>query len=189
MHLSSSSSSSTWSKWPAICAIHGSHMAGKYYIQRVHCGDVIMSVMASEITSISIVCSTVCWGANKKKSKLCVTGLCEGNPLVMVDSPHKDPVMQKMFPFDDAKWNPLNAPLLPIQQAQSHVIYIRLRLRQILFNMNRNKYHIHQPDIDLFHTIPLANQPILRVPSCCVPAWSSRSLRLAGPVDCCPLPR
>ena len=35
----------------------------------------------------------------KKTSKLRVTGLCEGNSLG--DSPHKGPVIRKMFPFDD----------------------------------------------------------------------------------------
>ena len=37
----------------------------------------------------------------KKTSKLCVTGLCEGNPPVTVDSPHRGPVTRKMFPLDD----------------------------------------------------------------------------------------
>ena len=47
-----------------------------------HC-DVIMNAMASQITGVSIVRSTVCSGADKKKtSKRRVTGLCEGNPPV-----------------------------------------------------------------------------------------------------------
>ena len=37
-----------------------------------------MSVMASQITGVSIACSTVCPGANQTK-KLRVVGLCEGN--------------------------------------------------------------------------------------------------------------
>ena len=37
----------------------------------------------------------------KKTSKLRVTGLCEGNPQVTGGYPHKGPVMQKMFPYDD----------------------------------------------------------------------------------------
>ena len=45
-----------------------------------HYSDGIMSGMASQITGVSIVCSTVCSGADKKKTpKLRVTGLCEGN--------------------------------------------------------------------------------------------------------------
>ena len=34
---------------------------------RIHYSDVIMSVMASQITSASIVCSTVCSGADQRK--------------------------------------------------------------------------------------------------------------------------
>ena len=39
---------------------------------------------------------------SKKTSKLCITGLCEGNSLVTDEVPAKRPVTQKMFPFDDA---------------------------------------------------------------------------------------
>ena len=45
----------------------------------MHYSDVITSAMASQITTLTIVYSTVCSGADKKTSKLRVTGLCEGN--------------------------------------------------------------------------------------------------------------
>ena len=55
---------------------------------RVFCCDVITSAMASQIAGVSIVCSTVCSGADKKKTlKLCVTGLCEGNSPVTGELP------------------------------------------------------------------------------------------------------
>ena len=38
---------------------------------------------------------------SKKTSKFRVTGLCVGNSPGPVNSPHKGPVMRKMFPFDD----------------------------------------------------------------------------------------
>ena len=38
---------------------------------------------------------------SKKTSKLRVTGLCEGNSPVTVNSPHKGPVTWQMFPLDD----------------------------------------------------------------------------------------
>ena len=40
-------------------------------------------------------------GRSKKTSKLRVTGLCEGNSPVAGEFPHKGPVTQRMFPFDD----------------------------------------------------------------------------------------
>ena len=45
---------------------------------------------------------------SKKTSKLRVTGLCEGNSPVSVNSPHKWPVTRKMFPFDDVIMNAKN---------------------------------------------------------------------------------
>ena len=45
-----------------------------------HYNDVIMGVMASQITSLMTVYSAVYWWrSTKKTSKLYVTGLCEGN--------------------------------------------------------------------------------------------------------------
>ena len=52
----------------------------------LHYSDVIMITMASQITSISIVCSGVCSGA-EKTSKLRVTGLCERNSPVTSEFP------------------------------------------------------------------------------------------------------
>ena len=50
--------------------------------------DVMMSAMASQITGVSIIYSTVCSGAElKKKSKLRVTGLCAGNSPVTGEFP------------------------------------------------------------------------------------------------------
>ena len=64
--------------------------------------------MASLITGVLIVFSTVCSGADRRKtSKLRVTGLCEGNspvtgefPAVTDEFPAQKPVTRKMFPFD-----------------------------------------------------------------------------------------
>ena len=72
------------------------------HTQLVYYSDVIISVMASQITGVSSVCSTVCSGHwSKKTSKLRVTGHCKGNPPVTSGFPHKGPIERKMFPFDD----------------------------------------------------------------------------------------
>ena len=67
-----------------------------------HYGDVIMSTIASQITSVSIVDSTVRSGPDQRKhqssaSLAFVWGIHRGP----VNSPHKGPVTRKMFPFDD----------------------------------------------------------------------------------------
>ena len=67
-----------------------------------HYGDVIMGAIASQITSLMIVYSTVYSDADQRKhqssaSLAFVWGIHRGP----VNSPHKWPVTQKMFPFDD----------------------------------------------------------------------------------------
>ena len=63
---------------------------------------VITSTMASQIASISIVCSTVCSGADQRKhqssASLAFVRRIHRWP---VDSSHKDPVTRKIIPFDD----------------------------------------------------------------------------------------
>ena len=71
---------------------------GQYH----HHIDVIMTTMASQITSLTVVYSTVYFRRRSKKtSKPRVTGLCAGNSPGPVNSPHKGTVTRKMFPFDD----------------------------------------------------------------------------------------
>ena len=67
-----------------------------------HYGDVIMGAIASQITSLAIVYSTVYSDADRRKhqssaSLAFVWGIHRGP----VNSPHKGPVTRKMFPFDD----------------------------------------------------------------------------------------
>ena len=55
----------------------------EFDVTKHHYSDVVMSAMASQITGVSVLCSIVCSGADKKaSSKLSVTGLCERNPPV-----------------------------------------------------------------------------------------------------------
>ena len=63
----------------------------------VHYSDVIMSMMASQITNVSIIYSTVCSGADQRKQAPCHWPLWGE----FTDSLHKGPVTWKMFSFDD----------------------------------------------------------------------------------------
>ena len=68
----------------------------------VHYNDVIMSMMASQITSLTIVYSTVYSGADQRKHKSSASlAFMRGIHWWPVNSPHKGPVTWKMFPFDD----------------------------------------------------------------------------------------
>ena len=67
-----------------------------------HYDDVIMNTMASQITSRTIVYSTVYSGADQRKHESSVSlTFVRGIHRGPVNSPHKWPVARKMFPFDD----------------------------------------------------------------------------------------
>ena len=80
-----------------------------------HYNGVIMSEIASQITSLAIVYSTVySRHRSKETSKRRVTGLLRGIHRWPVNSPHKGPIMRKMFPFDDVIiWWCSGRPLYP----------------------------------------------------------------------------
>ena len=68
----------------------------------VHCIDVIMTTMVSQVTSLTFVYSTVYSDADQRKHQSSASlALCVGNSPGPVNSPLKGPVMRKMFPFDD----------------------------------------------------------------------------------------
>ena len=66
-----------------------------------HYSDVIMSAVASQITGVSIVCLAVCSGADQwKHPSFASLAFVRVIHQWLVNSPHKGPVMRKMFPFD-----------------------------------------------------------------------------------------
>ena len=87
--------------------ITGSHSDGAS-----HYDDVIMSTIASQITSLTSVYSTFNSGADQSKhqssaSLAFVWGIHRGP----VNSPHKWPVTRKMFAFDDVIMVAINVSL------------------------------------------------------------------------------
>ena len=82
---------------------HGSmNQLGTHTLTAVHYIDVVMGAIASEITSLTIVYSTVYSIADQRKHEssapLAFVRVIHRGP---VNSPHKWPVTRKMFPFDD----------------------------------------------------------------------------------------
>ena len=67
-----------------------------------HYSDVILSTMLSQIITLTIVYSSVYSVSDKRKHKGSASlAFVRGIPRWPVNSPHKRPVMRKMFPFDD----------------------------------------------------------------------------------------
>ena len=63
--------------------------------------DIIMTTMASQITSLAVVYSTVYSDADQRKHQSSASLALCGNSPGPVNSPHKGPVTRKKFPFDD----------------------------------------------------------------------------------------
>ena len=67
-----------------------------------HYNDIIMVEMESQITSLTIVYSTVYSSADQRKHQSSASlAFVQGIHRWPVNSPHKWPVIQKMFSFDD----------------------------------------------------------------------------------------
>ena len=102
-------SQSSWWKASSYCCHQGirtqdlvppTYSGYCFYSRVLHYGDVIMSVVASQIMSLTTVCSTVYSGADKRKHQSSVSlAFVRGIHRWMVNSPHNGPVMQKMFSF------------------------------------------------------------------------------------------
>ena len=83
-----------------------------------HYDDVIMTMLASQITSLTVVYSIVYSGVNLRKhqssASLAFVWEIHRGP---VNFPHKWPVTRKMFPFDDVI---MNIKMLSYQYRKSH---------------------------------------------------------------------
>ena len=95
-----------------------------------------MSVMASQITSLTIVYSTVYSGVNHRKHQSSASmAFVWGIHRSPVNSPHKGPVPRKMFPFHDV----VMKPQLPYSSCHSHS-YIEAKLGQLSTVLTTKSY-------------------------------------------------
>ena len=79
------------------------------YVQGInwyHNNGVTMSAVMSQITGMSTVCSVACSSAHQRKHQRSASlAFVRGNHRWPVDSPHKEPVTLKMFPYSDIIMN------------------------------------------------------------------------------------
>ena len=70
------------------------------HVGPMHYSDVIIGPMASQITGVSMVCSTVCSGADQRKHQSSASlAFVRGIYRWPVNSPHKGPVTRETFLF------------------------------------------------------------------------------------------
>ena len=91
-----------WYSCKAHTYFNGWYMVVPLYKSHSHYNDVIMSAIASQITSRTIVYSAVYSGVDQRKHQSSASLASVGGiHLRPVNSRHKGPVTWKMFPFDD----------------------------------------------------------------------------------------
>ena len=91
-------------KWhfPGVLVKGVWRVLGRKTWPKLHYNDVTMSKVASQITSFTIVYSTVYSGPDQTKHQSSASlAFVQGIHRGPVNSPHKWPVTRKMFPFDD----------------------------------------------------------------------------------------
>ena len=139
----------------------------------MHYSDIIMGAMASQVTSLTIVYSSVYSGQRKHQSSAPLA-FVRGIHRSPVNSLHKWPVTRKMFPFDDVifEWwevaKPNDAPIYPPATPHHQTYVIPLRLSRC---MHYCIYLIHYWG---YHPVFKANQ-LQRVSR-----WNTRRFRLTG---------
>ena len=137
-----------------------------------------MGAMASQITSFTIVYSTVYSGANQRKHQSSAPlAFVRGIHRRPVNSPHKGPVMRKMFPFDDVIMGSDNGWLHVRHQA---IIWTYAALfligTLVMFESKENNFRM----IDEFASIVSKKVASLHRPRCYFSVVSPANIRTFG---------
>ena len=107
-----------------------------------HYNDFIMGAIASQITSLTIVFLTFYSDADQRKHQSSASlSFLRGNHRGQVNSPHKWPVTQKMFPFDDVIMTVstvVHAPNSARPSTSTLITPKLIFLDKIQFGMSRN---------------------------------------------------
>ena len=115
---------------------------------RYHYNDVITSAMASQITGVSIVYSTVCIKKNQSSASLVFV---RGIHRWLVDSSYKGPLTRKMFPFDDV------IMMLCASPEVTRVIIRYLIIIQVINDIIANDYVLTNISLLLHHAFVWAH--------------------------------
>ena len=146
----------------------------------VHYGDIIMRTMASQITSLSIVCPSVCSGADQRKHQNSTSlAFVGGIHLWPVNSLHKGPVTQKILSFDDVimiisrdnRWARVFYRMQELRWNMIKTIWqLNARLMWLFLSIYLVVYSLHHNVLPTLQSIPLMTNgplyPITQDSSC-----------------------
>ena len=124
-----------------------------------------MSKMASQITSLTIVYSTVYSGVDQRKHQSSTSlAFVRGIHRWPMNSPHKGPVTRKMFPFDDVVMS-IGNPTVEIRRSYDRLIStmrfpILVRWHLYIESGTRRQLNIQFPQSILPWGLNMAKQDI-----------------------------
>ena len=120
----------------SYAAVHPKSYAPEHY------GDVIMSAMASQITSLTILCSAVYSGVDRRKHQSSASlAFVRGIHQSLVNSLHKGPVTRKMLSFDGViQFYPHPSRLLRWRQGNLMIVHmvVKRHWRKWIYGMHTN---------------------------------------------------
>ena len=91
-----------WGTWISCSCVPNIWLVYFHMWVQTHYSDVIMTTMASQIISFTIIYSTVYSGTDQRKHQSSASlASVRGIHRSPVNSPYKGPVTRKLFPFDD----------------------------------------------------------------------------------------
>ena len=108
---------------------------------QLHYNDIILSMIASQITSLMIVYLTIYSGAGQRKHQSSASpAIVGGIHWWQVNSPHKRVVGWKMFPFDDAIMGSPNSLLMAQKNHPNQFWFVISSVQQYSPEGNFNRY-------------------------------------------------
>ena len=128
-------------------------LCAKFQKDLSHCSDVIMGAMASQITSLMIVYSTVYSGTDQRKHEISAPlAFVRGMHRWQVNSPHRWLVTRKRFLLDDVimEQNNGQSTSRPRHIWNAHCEYLSDNMSTMLrenFNQQHNLYRCYQSEI------------------------------------------
>ena len=122
-----------------------------------HYSDVIMGMMASQITSLTIVYTTVYSGADQRKHQSTASlAFVRGIHLWPVNSPHKWSVTWNMFPFDDVIISASNG------RSPTRSMRIELAVSELEINVRRSMCELENMGIGRIGSLKQSLKPKIR---------------------------
>ena len=140
-----------------------------WWLSHCHYNDVIMSLIASQITSLTIVYSTVYSDADQRKyqssaSLAFVRGIHRGP----VNSPQKGPVRRKMFPFDDVIMWYIHLQFASSHWYLNHIICISIYQTE-LYSVSSLRHQPHRFDLHIHRGLLKAKEALWQINRACLP--------------------